>query len=149
LGVYLNNPKSDTDAARAAFYGLYALQHRGQESAGIAVSDGHRIKLQKGMGLVTDVIKPEHIKELKGNIAVAHVRYSTTGESGIVNAQPMVFHYLQGMVGLAHNGNLVNTVELRKQLATYGSVFLNHYRYRTGSQSISALLAGQDGRCTG
>ncbi len=137
FGIYLNNPKTDTDAARAAFYGLYALQHRGQESAGIAVSDGHRIKLQKGMGLVTDVIKPEHMKELKGNIAVAHVRYSTTGESGIVNAQPMVFHYLQGMVGLAHNGNLVNTVELRKQLATYGSVF----QTTTDTELVANLLA--------
>lgn len=123
VGLFLNNPMKETDAASTAFYGLYALQHRGQESAGLAVSDGHRIKLHKGMGMVSDVIKEEDINKLSGNIAIGHVRYSTTGESGIVNAQPMVFYYLQGMLGLAHNGNIANTEELRKQLATYGSIF--------------------------
>lgn len=137
FGVFLNNPEKDTDAASTAYFGLYALQHRGQESAGIAVSDGHQIKLQKSMGLVSDVIKQEDIKDLKGNIAIAHVRYSTTGESGIVNAQPMVFHYLQGMVGLAHNGNLTNTVELRKQLATYGSIF----QTTSDTELVANLLA--------
>lgn len=136
-GLFLNCPMEDTDAARAAFYGLYALQHRGQESAGIAVSDGHRIKLHKGMGMVSDVIREENINQLPGNIAIGHVRYSTTGESGIVNAQPMVFHYLQGMIGLAHNGNLVNTTELRKQLATYGSIF----QTTTDTELIGNLLA--------
>jgi amidophosphoribosyltransferase len=109
----------------------------GQESAGIAVSDGHRIKLHKGMGMVSDVIREENINQLPGNIAIGHVRYSTTGESGIVNAQPMVFHYLQGMIGLAHNGNLVNTTELRKQLATYGSIF----QTTTDTELIGNLLA--------
>ncbi len=137
FGVFLKEPDNETDAASTAFYGLYALQHRGQESAGIAVSNGHKISLHKGMGLVADVIKPNTIKDLKGNIAIAHVRYSTTGESGIVNAQPMVFHYLQGMLGLAHNGNLTNTVELRKQLATYGSVF----QTTTDTELVANLLA--------
>ncbi len=137
FGVFLNEPENDTDAATTAFYGLYALQHRGQESAGIAVSNGHKIQLHKGMGLVTDVIKPDIIKKLQGNIAIAHVRYSTTGESSIVNAQPMVFHYLQGMLGVAHNGNLTNTVELRKQLATYGSVF----QTTTDTELVANLLA--------
>ncbi len=136
-GLFLNCPMQDTDAARAVFYGLYALQHRGQESAGIAVSDGHRIKLHKGMGMVSDVIREENINQLPGNIAIGHVRYSTTGESGIVNAQPMVFHYLQGMIGLAHNGNLTNTTELRKQLATYGSIF----QTTTDTELIGNLLA--------
>lgn len=137
FGVFLENPGKTTEAANTAFFGLYALQHRGQESAGIAVSNGHRIMLQKGMGLVSEVIKKEHIKELQGNIALGHVRYSTTGESGVVNSQPMVFHYLQGMIGLAHNGNLINTVELKKQLATYGSIF----QTTTDTELIANLLA--------
>jgi amidophosphoribosyltransferase len=137
FGIYLNNPACETDAARTTFYGLYALQHRGQESAGIAVSNGHKIELYKGMGLVTEVINKATINGLKGNIAIGHVRYSTTGESGVVNAQPLVFHYLKGMVALAHNGNLVNTVPLRKQLATYGSVFQS----TTDTEIIANLLA--------
>ncbi len=137
FGVFLKQAENETDAASAAFYGLYALQHRGQESAGIAVSDGHKINLHKGMGLVTDVIKTDTIEQLKGNIAIAHVRYSTTGQDGIVNAQPMVFHYLQGMLGIAHNGNLTNTVELRKQLATYGSIFQS----TSDTELVANLLA--------
>lgn len=136
FGIYVSK-NSQIDVARTVFYGLYALQHRGQESAGIAVSNGHRIELQKSDGLVTEVIKPEHIERLKGHIGIGHVRYSTTGEGGVVNAQPLVFHYLKGMVGLAHNGNLVNTVELRKQLATYGSVF----QTTTDTEIVANLLA--------
>lgn len=137
FGIYLNHPENDTDAARTAFYGLYALQHRGQESAGLAVSDGSQIQLQKGMGLVPEVIKAEHINSLRGQIAVGHVRYSTSGASSVVNAQPMVFHYLQGMVGLTYNGNLVNAGVLRQQLATYGSVF----QTTTDTEVIANLLA--------
>lgn len=137
FGIFLNNPKTDTDAARTTFYGLYALQHRGQESAGIAVSNGHRINLYKGVGLVSEVINTKHLEELKGHIAIGHVRYSTTGESGLVNSQPLVFHYLNGMVALAHNGNLVNTVELKKRLATYGSVF----QTTTDTEIVANLLA--------
>lgn len=137
FGIYLNSPESDTDAARTAFYGLYALQHRGQESAGIAVADGSKIHLQKGMGLVTEAITSEQIKGLKGHIAIGHVRYSTTGASNLVNAQPLVFHYLNGMIGVAHNGNLVNTVELRRRLATYGSVF----QTTTDTEVVANLLA--------
>jgi len=137
FGIYLNNPENDIDAARMAFYGLYALQHRGQESAGIAVSDGHIIKLHKDMGLVSDVISMEDIERLTGHISIGHVRYSTTGESAVVNSQPMAFHYLKGMLALAHNGNLVNTAELRKRLATYGSVF----QTTTDSELVANLLA--------
>lgn len=129
--------ETSIDVARTAFYGLYALQHRGQESAGIAVSDGNRIKLEKGMGLVTEVIRSENIKKLTGYMAIGHVRYSTTGESSAVNAQPLVFHYLNGMVALAHNGNLVNAEELRKRLATYGSVF----QTTTDTEVVANLLA--------
>lgn len=137
FGIFLNNPETDIDAARTTFYGLYALQHRGQESAGIAVSNGHRINLYKGVGLVSEVINTKHLEELKGHIAIGHVRYSTTGESGLVNSQPLVFHYLNGMVALAHNGNLVNTVELKKRLATYGSVF----QTTTDTEIVANLLA--------
>lgn len=137
FGIFMNKPENETDAARIAFYGLYALQHRGQESAGIAVADGRQINLHKGMGLVTEVVTPDHIKKLKGNIAIGHVRYSTTGSSSLVNAQPLVFHYLNGMMGVAHNGNLVNTVELRRRLATYGSVF----QTTTDTEVVANLLA--------
>jgi amidophosphoribosyltransferase len=137
FGIYYNHPAQATDAASAAFYGLYALQHRGQESAGIAVANGHHIELKKGMGLVPEVIQRADINLLKGNIAVGHVRYSTTGESSPINAQPLVFNYLKGMVALAHNGNLTNTTELRKQLATYGSVFQS----TTDTEVIANLLA--------
>jgi amidophosphoribosyltransferase len=137
FGIFFNHPDNETDAARTTFYGLYGLQHRGQESAGIAVSNRNRIQLQKGMGLVSEVIKENHIRELKGSIAIGHVRYSTTGESHVVNSQPMVFHYLKGMVALAHNGNLVNTVDLRKRLATYGSIFQS----TTDTELIANLLA--------
>ncbi|MGS0745119.1 amidophosphoribosyltransferase [Syntrophomonas erecta subsp. sporosyntropha] len=137
FGIFLNDPENDTDAARITFYGLYALQHRGQESAGIAASDGHRIQLQKGVGLVSEVINPDHIRNLTGHIAIGHVRYSTTGQSGLVNSQPLVFHYLNGMVALAHNGNLTNTVEMRKRLATYGSVF----QTTTDTEIVANLLA--------
>jgi amidophosphoribosyltransferase len=137
FGIYLNNPDSAIDAARTTFYGLYALQHRGQESAGIAVSDGHKINLHKGVGLVSEVIDQQHLENLRGHIAIGHVRYSTTGESGLVNSQPLVFHYLNGMLALGHNGNLINTVELRKRLATYGSVF----QTTTDTEIVANLLA--------
>ncbi len=137
FGIFLNCPENATDAARTAFYGLYGLQHRGQESAGLAVANGRQIHLHKGMGLVPEVIKDEHINALSGHIAVGHVRYSTSGASNVVNSQPMVFHYLQGMVGLTYNGNLVNAQVLRQQLATYGSVF----QTTTDTEIIANLLA--------
>jgi len=111
------------DVARLTYYGLYALQHRGQESAGIAVGDGRRIQLQKGMGLVADVFSHERLESFSGHVAVGHVRYSTTGSSHPVNAQPLVFRYAGGMIGVAHNGNLTNTAQLRSHLAASGSVF--------------------------
>jgi len=137
FGIYMNKPAVATEAARTTFYGLYALQHRGQESCGIAVSDGRHIDLHRGMGLVTDVIKSHHIENLKGNIAIGHVRYSTTGGSALMNAQPLVFHYLKGMVALAHNGNLTNAAELKTRLETYGSVF----QTTTDTEVIANLMA--------
>jgi amidophosphoribosyltransferase len=111
------------DVSRLTYYGLYALQHRGQESAGIAVTDGHGIRLHKNMGLVPEVFSEDILEKLTGKMAVGHVRYSTTGSSLVVNAQPLVCYYSRGMLALAHNGNLTNVAELRSSLAAAGSVF--------------------------
>lgn len=115
------------DVANTIYYGLFALQHRGQESCGIAVSDtaGPKGKVSslKGMGLVNEVYTPDSPSKLKGNIGVGHVRYSTAGASTIENAQPLVLNYVKGTLGLAHNGNLVNAPELRRELELTGAIF--------------------------
>jgi amidophosphoribosyltransferase len=118
FGVYA--PKSNV--ANMAYFGLYALQHRGQESAGIAVADGSQIELVKGMGLVAEVFR-KGLPELPGHIAMGHVRYSTTGSSMLVNTQPLQVSFAGGSMALAHNGNLVNAKELRIELEKRGSVF--------------------------
>lgn len=112
-------------ASELAFYGLHALQHRGQESAGLAVSSGAGtgIRLHKAMGLVSEVFGGGVIEGLKGNVAIGHVRYSTAGSTGITDAQPLVFHYPWGDLALAHNGNVVNADDLRRSLGMSGSVF--------------------------
>lgn len=125
------------DVARLTYYGLYALQHRGQESAGIAVGNGKSILLHKGMGLVAEVFRRRDLEELKGFVAIGHVRYSTTGASSPLNAQPLVFRYAGGMLGLAHNGNLTNVAELRSRLFSTGSVFQS----TTDSEVIVNLIA--------
>ncbi|MBW4593645.1 MAG: amidophosphoribosyltransferase [Brasilonema angustatum HA4187-MV1] len=104
------------DVAKLTYFGLYALQHRGQESAGIATFEGERVKLHKDMGLVSQVFNESILENLPGTIAVGHTRYSTTGSSRKVNAQPAVVETRLGTVALAHNGNLVNTVPLREEL---------------------------------
>ncbi|MEE1312463.1 MAG: amidophosphoribosyltransferase [Lachnospiraceae bacterium] len=113
--------------ASSIYYGLFALQHRGQESCGIAVSDTKGLKgnivSKKGMGLCNEVFTPENLSNLKGDIGVGHVRYSTAGESCIENAQPLVLNYVKGTLGLAHNGNLINVPELRKELEYDGAIF--------------------------
>lgn len=119
FGIYAPN----REVARLTYYGLYALQHRGQESAGIAVSDGHNIEVHKGMGLVSEVFSDRSIERLQGKMAIGHVRYSTTGSSLVTNAQPLVVYYQKGMMALAHNGNLTNAVELREELGKDGAVF--------------------------
>lgn len=107
-----------------AYFGLYSQQHRGQESAGIVTWDGTKIREQKGMGLVPDVFNERHLgKELKGDIAVGHVRYSTTGASLIRNAQPFLVRFGDLQLAVAHNGNLVNTLEIRRELESQGSIF--------------------------
>ena len=115
------------DVASTIYYGLFALQHRGQESCGIAVSDTNGpkgvVKSHKGMGLVNEVFAPEQLSALKGDIGVGHTRYSTAGSSTRENAQPLVLNYVKGTLGLAHNGNLVNAPELRRELEYTGAIF--------------------------
>lgn len=133
MSIFADKPKEECgifgiygpglDVSRLTYYGLYALQHRGQESAGIAVTDGHGIRLHKNMGLVPEVFSEDVLERLTGRMAVGHVRYSTTGSSLAVNAQPLVGYYAKGMIALAHNGNLTNIAELRSSLAANGSVF--------------------------
>ena len=115
------------DVASSIYYGLLALQHRGQESCGIAVSDTNgpkgKVLSTKGMGLVNEVFSADDLSGLKGDIGVGHVRYSTAGGSTIENAQPLVLNYIKGTLGLAHNGNLLNAPELRRELARDGAIF--------------------------
>lgn len=111
------------DAAQCTFFGLYALQHRGQESAGIVTSDGVRTFEHRGMGLVSQVYDGESLQKLRGSLALGHNRYSTTGNSRQINIQPLLVNCRIGRVALAHNGNLVNAVELRKEMEKDGSIF--------------------------
>lgn len=113
----------EQDAARIAFFGLFALQHRGQESAGIAVSDGEKVRMHKDMGLVSQVFNEEILRTLPGHLAVGHTRYSTTGASVLRNAQPIYCQSLVGEIAVAHNGNLVNARELRLEMEAEGEVF--------------------------
>ncbi len=111
------------DAAHITYLGLYALQHRGQESAGIAVANDGRMRLSRAMGYVSDVFKEEVLAGLVGRTAIGHVRYSTSGDSRVVNAQPLLIECAHGQIALCHNGNLVNATELRAELVHQGSIF--------------------------
>ena len=111
------------DAAKLTYFGLYALQHRGQESAGIVASDGKSVNIHKDMGLVPEVFSESTLQKLTGHITIGHVRYSTTGESNIVNTQPFMVNYKGTPLAIAHNGNLVNSIDLRKHLERKGSIF--------------------------
>lgn len=109
------------DVARLTFFGLYALQHRGQESAGIAVSDGHTIRVHKEMGLVAQVFDEDKLAPLQGDFAIGHTRYSTTGSSKLVNAQPFTFESYLGPLAVGHNGNLTNAANLRLEIMKRGA----------------------------
>ena len=137
LGIYAPGE----DVARLAFFGLYALQHRGQESAGIAVSDGKTARLHKAMGLVSQVFNEENLKPLKGHLAIGHNRYSTKGASRINNAQPFLLESVLGPLGLAHNGNLVNSAELRHDLLQHGVGLMS----TSDREVITQMLAGASG----
>ena len=111
------------EAANMAYLGLYALQHRGQESAGIAAADGSHARVFRAMGYVADAFNEESLSQLPGQTAIGHVRYSTAGESKLSNAQPILIDCAHGQVGICHNGNLVNASELRDELVRQGSIF--------------------------
>ncbi|HBC30294.1 MAG TPA: amidophosphoribosyltransferase [Clostridiales bacterium] len=134
VGVYTNNPDI---TSQLIYYGLFALQHRGQESAGIAIHTGKRIEFHKDMGLVADVLTQDVIDRLSGNIAIGHVRYSTDGESEKQNAQPLVVRYKEGSIALAHNGNLVNVDSLRDILENEGVIF----QTSTDSEVVANLVS--------
>lgn len=131
------------EVARITFFGLFALQHRGQESAGIAVSDGRKICVHKEMGLVTQVFDEHVIQKLKGISAIGHTRYSTTGSSVVCNAQPLTSFSRVGEIAVAHNGNLVNTSELRAELEADGCEF----ETTNDSEVIAKLLAKMHTDC--
>ena len=126
-GVFGMYDLDGKDVAASIYYGLFALQHRGQESCGIAVSETNgpkgKVTSYKGMGLVNEVFTGDELERMKGDIGVGHVRYSTAGASTRENAQPLVLNYVKGTLALAHNGNLINAPELRKELAYSGAIF--------------------------
>ena len=121
FGIYAQD--ESINVAEAAYYGLFALQHRGQESAGIAVADGKGIKHYRNLGLVPEVFDEEILHGLTGRISIGHVRYSTFGSKDVINAQPLVARCKIGMLALAHNGNLVNADALRAQMEDDGAIF--------------------------
>jgi amidophosphoribosyltransferase len=118
FGVFGNE-----EAAKLTYLGLYALQHRGQESAGIAATDGAQLRVQKGMGLVQELFTPDVVARLPGVAAIGHTRYSTAGDTTLMNAQPLVSDCNKGKLALAHNGNLTNALDLRRSLEHKGSIF--------------------------
>jgi amidophosphoribosyltransferase len=138
FGVF--SPKEDV--ARLTFFGLFALQHRGQESAGIATADGKAIRVFTGMGRVSAVFTEESMKNLTGHIAIGHNRYSTTGSSRIANAQPIVVGNDTGTIAVANNGNIVNTAYLYQELAGQGYTF----RGSTDSEVIANLIIASPGK---
>src|ERR1041384_8252127 len=111
------------NAAELTYYGLYALQHRGQESAGIVTSDEKQFRKHVGMGLVSQVFDGQVLHQLVGSLAVGHTRYSTTGSSQLANAQPLTVNCAKGQIAIAHNGNLTNAWQLREELEARGSIF--------------------------
>ncbi|HHT27998.1 MAG TPA: amidophosphoribosyltransferase [Firmicutes bacterium] len=127
------------EAAYFAYLGLYAQQHRGQQSAGLAVSDGRRIRIKKGMGLVTQVLTNEALAKMNGRISIGHVRYSAAGEPHIANAQPLLGATRHGQIAIAHSGRLVNSAGLRRELQLNGAVFQS----TTDSEIILNLIARQ------
>ncbi|MCA9564323.1 MAG: amidophosphoribosyltransferase, partial [Myxococcales bacterium] len=138
------------EAANLVYLGLHALQHRGQESAGIASRHDGQLRVQKRMGLVADAFNREVLEGLPGDAAIGHVRYSTTGSSSIRNAQPVAVHVHFGPLALAHNGNITNAAELRAELERAGSIFqattdtevIAHLAARAGTEDpVDALIA--------
>src|SRR5512134_1180533 len=139
VGIFAPNE----DVARMAFFGLYALQHRGQEAAGIAVADGQMISMHKSVGLVSQVFTSHTMAELKGHYAIGHTRYSTTGSSLLRNAQPFMIETIHGPLALAHNGNLVNSAKLRNELMQQGMGFSS-----SSDTEVMTLMLARNGSGT-
>ena len=129
------------NAAELTYYGLYALQHRGQESAGIVSCENHQFRVHRGMGLVSQIFGGDVLQSLKGSMAVGHTRYSTTGSSHLRNAQPLTVDCARGQIAIAHNGNLTNASELREELENKGSIF----QTTVDSEIILHLMAQPSG----
>jgi amidophosphoribosyltransferase len=134
IGIY---DKGNMEIENLTYYGLIALQHRGQESAGIAVNRDGMLTCYKEMGLVSEVFDDKILNLLKGDISIGHVRYSTTGESFVYNAQPLLVKYKMGSIAVAHNGNLVNAGSVREQLEDQGMIFTT----TIDSEVIASLIA--------
>src|SRR6202041_3442137 len=132
-----------SDAARMTYWGLYALQHRGQESAGIASADGQHVNDIKGMGLVSEIFTDDVLSKLPGHLAIGHTRYSTTGDSALLNAQPIRVDSTKGLIAIAHNGNLVNLGNVRARLERDGAYFQT-----TSDSEIIVQLIAHSGRHT-
>jgi amidophosphoribosyltransferase len=145
------------NAARLTYAGLYALQHRGQESAGIVATDGVEYREHKGLGLVSDVFAGRALETLRGSIAIGHNRYSTTGGSQLQNAQPLVVNYREGKIAIGHNGNLVNALALRDEMEAKGSIFqttsdteaILHLIARSSATEIERMIPEALSRCQG
>lgn len=145
------------EAANMAYLGLYALQHRGQESAGIAVGDGVKVRALRQMGYVAEIFTQPALATLPGHIAIGHTRYSTAGESSVSNAQPLLIECVHGQIGVCHNGNIVNAREIRDELVRQGSIFQTssdtevvlHLFARSQQPTIDAALVESIGRLTG
>ena len=137
------------EAAKLAYLGIYGLQHRGQESAGIASSDGVDLHTHKAVGHVQEIFTPEAIARLPGSAAIGHTRYSTAGDTTLLNAQPIMIDCNKGKVALGHNGNLTNAIELRRRLEHRGSIFqttsdtevIVHLVARSAARNLSGALA--------
>ncbi len=138
IGIFAPNE----DVARMAFFGLFALQHRGQEAAGIAVSDGATVRMHKEIGLVAQVFTPQNLAPLRGHFAIGHTRYSTTGSSSTRNAQPFLIETRYGPLAVAHNGNLINAAVLRQELLDNGVGLYSS----SDTEVITMMLAGAKGK---
>lgn len=145
------------EAAKLAYLGIYALQHRGQESAGIASADGFDVRNHRALGLVQEIFTPEVISRLPGNAAIGHTRYSTAGDTTLINAQPIMIDCNKGKLALGHNGNLTNALELRRKLEHRGSIFqttsdtevIVHLVARSAARNLPGALADALGQVEG
>ena len=144
------------EASKLAYLGLYALQHRGQESAGISTSDGKEIHTRKAMGHVADIFTNEVLRELPGDHAIGHTRYSTAGDTAILTAQPFSVACNKGLIAVAHNGNITNALELRRELEDRGAIFqansdtevVLHLVAHSSERTLAGACAGLAGQET-